>query len=74
MHARAVNVHVSAAAAAGRADGAGGAMAAAAAEGGRARKKDVFWMKDPKTGYWVPENRFDEVDAVELRDRLLHCK
>lgn len=72
MHARAVNVHVSAAAAAGRADGTGGAMAAA--EGGRARKKDVFWMKDPKTGYWVPENRFDEVDAVELRDRLLHCK
>lgn len=67
MQARAVKVHVPA----GRADGA--AMAVAAAEGGRATKKvDVFWMRDPKTGYWIPENRFDEVDAVELRDRLLH--
>ncbi|OAY76417.1 hypothetical protein ACMD2_08308 [Ananas comosus] len=38
----------------------------AAAEG-----KEVFWMRDPKTGYWVPENRFDQVDAAELRARLL---
>ncbi|KAK3147007.1 hypothetical protein QOZ80_3BG0276530 [Eleusine coracana subsp. coracana] len=57
----AVNVHVPTAV--GRADN-------AAVDGG---KKDVFWMRDPKTGCWIPENRFqDDVDAVELRNRLLH--
>ncbi|TKV95670.1 hypothetical protein SEVIR_9G377900v4 [Setaria viridis] len=67
VYARAVNVHVSATAAVGRtADG-------AADGGGRATSnKDVFWMRDPKTGCWIPENRFQEVDAVELRNRLLH--
>ncbi|XP_062209295.1 protein SENESCENCE-ASSOCIATED GENE 21, mitochondrial-like [Phragmites australis] len=68
VYARAVNVHVTASAAAERADH-------AAADGGRAtNKKDVFWMRDPKTGCWAPENRFEEVDAVELRNRLLHHK
>ncbi|CAL4914804.1 unnamed protein product [Urochloa decumbens] len=70
VYAKAANVHVSSAAAAGRmtvdgaADGAGTAT----------RKKDVFWMRDPKTGCWIPENRFQEVDAVELRNRLLRYK
>ncbi|GJN40877.1 hypothetical protein PR202_gn00292 [Eleusine coracana subsp. coracana] len=60
----AVNVHVPTAV--GRTDN-------AAADGGRATKEDVFWMRDPKTGCWIPENRFqDDVDAVELRNRLLH--
>jgi hypothetical protein len=48
-----------------------------AADGGtRATKKDVFWMRDPKTGCWIPENRFqDDVhDAVELRNRMLHYR
>jgi hypothetical protein len=31
-------------------------------------------MRDPKTGFWIPENRFQEVDAVELRNRLLRHK
>ncbi|KAK9726848.1 hypothetical protein RND81_05G241300 [Saponaria officinalis] len=22
------------------------------------KKKQVFWMKDPKTGYWIPETHF----------------
>ncbi|OEL37964.1 hypothetical protein BAE44_0001016 [Dichanthelium oligosanthes] len=70
VYARAANVHVSAAAVAAverTTDG-------VAVDGGRAAasKKEVFWMRDPKTGCWVPENRFQEVDAVELRNRLLH--
>lgn len=71
VYARAVNVHVTAAAAAGRTTTDGGA-----ADGRRAssKKQDVFWMRDPKTGCWIPENRFLEVDAVELRNRLLHHK
>jgi hypothetical protein len=33
-------------------------------------------MRDPKTGCWIPENRFqDDVhDAVELRNRMLHYR
>ncbi|TVU46637.1 hypothetical protein EJB05_06184 [Eragrostis curvula] len=68
VYARELNVHVPAAAAVVPADG-------GAANSGRATKKDVFWMRDPKTGCWIPENRFqDDVDAVELRNRLLHNK
>ncbi|XAR51297.1 hypothetical protein NMG60_11005892 [Bertholletia excelsa] len=33
-----------------------------------AEKKEVFWMRDPNTGYWVPENRFREVDPAALRN------
>ncbi|XP_052145298.1 protein SENESCENCE-ASSOCIATED GENE 21, mitochondrial-like [Oryza glaberrima] len=47
--------------------GAGGAAAAAAS-------KEIFWMRDPKTGCWVPENRFGDIDAAELRARLLSRK
>ncbi|KAF0932120.1 hypothetical protein E2562_008654 [Oryza meyeriana var. granulata] len=36
--------------------------------------KEIFWMRDPKTGCWVPENRFGDVDAAELRARLLSRK
>ncbi|CDO97798.1 unnamed protein product [Coffea canephora] len=34
-------------------------------------KREVFWMKDPKTGNWIPENHFNEVDAAELREKFL---
>ncbi|KAJ1296910.1 hypothetical protein BS78_01G337800 [Paspalum vaginatum] len=64
-------VHVvSAAGAMGRPD----VAAADAAGSGRAsgNKDTSFWMRDPKTGCWVPENRLEEVDAVELRNRLIH--
>ncbi|RLN42970.1 uncharacterized protein C2845_PM01G17490 [Panicum miliaceum] len=66
VYARAVTVHGSAAAAVGR----------ATTDGCRrvTSNKDVFWMRDPKTGCWIPENRFQEVDAVDLRNRLLHHK
>ncbi|CAL4939844.1 unnamed protein product [Urochloa decumbens] len=68
VYARAVNVHVSSAAAGRTKDGAAdGAWTAT-------RKKEVFWMRDPKTGCWIPENQFQEVDAVELRNRLLRYK
>ncbi|CAN6306338.1 unnamed protein product [Urochloa humidicola] len=67
VYARAVNVHVSSAAAGRTTDG--------AVDGaGTATKKEVFWMRDPKTGCWIPENQFQEVDAVELRNRLLRYK
>lgn len=36
--------------------------------------KEVFWMRDPNTGNWVPENHFGEVDAAELREKLLPKK
>ncbi|RDX79712.1 hypothetical protein CR513_39833, partial [Mucuna pruriens] len=34
-------------------------------------KEEIFWMKDPKSGNWIPENHFDEVDVAELRDKFL---
>ncbi|KAK9131538.1 hypothetical protein Sjap_012025 [Stephania japonica] len=34
-------------------------------------EKQVFWMRDPKTGYWVPENHFDDVDVCDLRNKFL---
>ncbi|KAL2243154.1 UNVERIFIED_CONTAM: hypothetical protein Sindi_0433400 [Sesamum indicum] len=36
--------------------------------------KEVFWMRDPKTGNWLPETHFGEVDVVELREKLLSKK
>ncbi|KAL6140596.1 hypothetical protein ACLB2K_058895 [Fragaria x ananassa] len=35
-------------------------------------KKQVFWMRDPKTGNWIPENHFEDIDAAELREKLLN--
>ncbi|XP_019193249.1 PREDICTED: protein SENESCENCE-ASSOCIATED GENE 21, mitochondrial-like [Ipomoea nil] len=39
-------------------------------------KEAVFWMRDPKSGNWVPEIHFDDVDAADLRKQLLpsNCK
>lgn len=31
----------------------------------------VFWMRHPKTGNWIPENHFEEVDAADLRNKML---
>ncbi|KAL6285295.1 hypothetical protein ACE6H2_009685 [Prunus campanulata] len=31
----------------------------------------VFWMRDPKTGNWIPESHFEEVDVAKLREKLL---
>ena len=47
-----------------------GSNAAAAA----AASRDVFWMRDPQTGCWAPEDRFADIDAAELRARLLARK
>jgi hypothetical protein len=46
-----------------------GSNAAAAAAA-----REVFWMRDPQTGCWAPEDRFADVDAAELRARLLARK
>lgn len=33
--------------------------------------KENFWMKDPKSGNWIPESHFGEIDVVDLREKLL---
>ncbi|KAJ8622192.1 hypothetical protein MRB53_030721 [Persea americana] len=38
------------------------------------QNKQSFWMRDPDTGYWVPENHFGDIDAAELRDKHLSKK
>ncbi|KAI3968902.1 hypothetical protein MKW92_034604 [Papaver armeniacum] len=40
----------------------------------RKESNEVFWMKDPKTGNWIPENHFNEVDVADLRNKLLTKK
>lgn len=42
--------------------------------GNGAVEKEVFWMKDPKTGNWIPETHFDDVDAADLRAKFLSKK
>lgn len=71
QHAMAVNAQASAAAAAATK---AGVVAAADASGAtnNKTKQDKFWMRDPKTGCWIPENRFEEVDVIDLRNRLIH--
>ncbi|CAL9095444.1 Late embryogenesis abundant protein [Musa troglodytarum] len=44
---------------------------AAEGESRAATREGVFWMRDPKTGNWMPENRFGDVDVAELRARFL---
>ncbi|KAG5538032.1 hypothetical protein RHGRI_025203 [Rhododendron griersonianum] len=39
-----------------------------------AGKKEKFWMRDPKTGNWIPETHINEVDAAEPRDKFLPDK
>ncbi|XP_051135020.1 uncharacterized protein LOC127254149 [Andrographis paniculata] len=35
--------------------------------------KQVFWMKDPKSGNWIPESQFghQELDVADLRAKFL---
>ncbi|CAA3012451.1 SENESCENCE-ASSOCIATED GENE 21, mitochondrial-like [Olea europaea subsp. europaea] len=37
-------------------------------------RKEVFWMRDPKTGIWKPETHFEDIDAAELREKILFKK
>ncbi|XP_059459361.1 uncharacterized protein LOC132188820 isoform X2 [Corylus avellana] len=37
-------------------------------------RKEIFWMRDPKSGNWIPESHFDEIDVVELREKFLPQK
>ncbi|KAL6996194.1 hypothetical protein U1Q18_006328 [Sarracenia purpurea var. burkii] len=39
-----------------------------------AGQKEVFWMKDPKSGYWIPESHFNQIDVAEIREKLLRKK
>ncbi|XP_057460068.1 uncharacterized protein LOC130750480 [Actinidia eriantha] len=34
-------------------------------------KKEVFWMRDPNTGNWIPETHLHQVDVADLRDKFL---
>ncbi|GLT46183.1 hypothetical protein SLA2020_199570 [Shorea laevis] len=38
------------------------------------RKKENFWMPDPKTGNFIPERHFGEIDVAELREKKLSKK
>nr|GEW60626.1 hypothetical protein [Tanacetum cinerariifolium] len=33
-------------------------------------KKDVFWMRHPKTGYYMPETHFVDVDVADTNKIL----
>ncbi|KAK9282566.1 hypothetical protein L1049_005487 [Liquidambar formosana] len=43
-------------------------------EGAPEKQKEIFWMKDPKTGNWIPENHFGGIDVAELRNKVLSKK
>ena len=67
----------SAAAAVARKDpvvGAAGKERLPGAGAGAKPREEGFWMRDPKTGCWMPENRLHDVDAADLRARLLFAK
>ncbi|KAF2323674.1 hypothetical protein GH714_036574 [Hevea brasiliensis] len=36
--------------------------------------EETFWMRDPKTGNWIPETHFGQIDVAELRDKFLTKK
>ncbi|XP_062154224.1 uncharacterized protein LOC133862426 isoform X2 [Alnus glutinosa] len=33
--------------------------------------EEIFWMRDPKSGNWIPESHFGQIDVAELREKLL---
>jgi len=35
------------------------------------KEEKAFWMRDPATGDWIPEDHFGEIDPVDLREKLL---
>ncbi|KAG2728513.1 hypothetical protein I3760_01G208900 [Carya illinoinensis] len=37
-------------------------------------ERNLFWMRHPKSGNWIPETHFDEIDVSELREKLLPKK
>nr|ABK22951.1 unknown [Picea sitchensis] len=42
--------------------------------GGGNNKRTAFWMRDPATGNWIPEDHFGETDIAELRHKLLSSR
>ncbi|KAL9387617.1 hypothetical protein Peur_020741 [Populus x canadensis] len=36
--------------------------------------KEEFWMRDPKTGNWIPESHFGDIDVAEMREKILSKK
>ncbi|KAK9139323.1 hypothetical protein Scep_009004 [Stephania cephalantha] len=59
--------------------GGAGAAAVSAARGGggivkKAEEETISWIPDPKTGYYRPENKAEEIDVAELRQMLLNNK
>lgn len=37
-------------------------------------KRTAFWMRDPTTGDWIPEDHFGETDIAEQRQKLLSSR
>ncbi|KAI6700327.1 hypothetical protein NL676_014651 [Syzygium grande] len=50
------------------------AVASAMRKVANEEEEKVFWMRDPKSGNWMPESHFDEVDVAELREKFLSKK
>jgi hypothetical protein len=42
--------------------------------GGGNNKRTAFWMRDPTTGDWIPEDHFGETDTADLRQKFLSRK
>ena len=49
-------------------------VAGKARSAAKMEEEESFWMRDPKTGCWMPENHLHDVDAADLRARLLFSK
>ncbi|CAO2206904.1 unnamed protein product [Urochloa humidicola] len=55
-------------------EAAGGARLPGKAAAAKAKEEESFWMRDPKTGCWMPESHMADVDAADLRAQLLFAK
>nr|WIW57648.1 late embryogenesis abundant protein LEA78 [Pinus tabuliformis] len=42
--------------------------------GGGNTKRRAFWMRDPATGDWIPEDHFGETDIAVQRQKLLSSR
>lgn len=54
--------------------GSDGVMKKEESERSTTEKAAAAWMPDPVTGYYRPENYVDEMDPVDLRDKLLKAR
>ncbi|WCJ39307.1 senescence-associated gene 21 [Euphorbia peplus] len=34
------------------------------------KEKKTSWMRDPATGYWIPETHFGQIDEADMRAKF----